>query len=132
MIGKYRQRVTLERKQRTSDGGGGWTTEWVRYGASRCFIAPLSGREVLAGNQLEAAVTTRVVMPFRKDITAADRVVYQGTPYNIVSVINVNQLSKDLELLCEEGTAQLSTPLAEAVTFQGDVVTFEGEVVRDA
>lgn len=108
MIGKYRHRVILERKELTSDSGGGFTTQWVRYGAQRCWIAPLSGVERMQSMQLQAETTHRIVMPYRSDIKPVDRLTYKGRPLNIVSIRDSWEQGQTLEIDAVEGDGQVS------------------------
>ena len=104
--GKYPQKVILERKDRTSDGAGGWVVTWVRYGLSRCWIGTLSGSEQLRSMQLENPFSYRIGMPYRSDVQPDHRLTdEQGKRYNIRAVNNVNNLNKYLEIVAESGVA---------------------------
>lgn len=104
--GKYPQKVTLEKKDRVADGGGGWVVTWVRYGQSRCWIGTLSGSELLQAQQLQNPYSYRIGMPYRKDIQPDHRLTDEaGKRYNIRSVIDVNNLGKYLEIVADSGVA---------------------------
>jgi len=108
MIGRYPHRVILQRRERVSDGGGGFNVTWVRYGASRARVAPISSTEVVFAQQIQDETTHNVTLPYRSDIKAADRLAFRGRVFEITQVLNNNERGRYLGLRCSEnvGTAQ--------------------------
>lgn len=105
--GLLRKRISIERLTETPDGGGGWTVTWAELDKAWAYIKPLSGTESMVAMQLEDVITHDIVIRYRSDITAKDRIVYAGRDFNIISVINPEERDKWLQLRCEEGTAQV-------------------------
>lgn len=107
-VGKLRHRVTLQEETRVSDGGGGYTLGWANLAANPTVwaaIEPLTGREYLQARQLAQAVTHRVTLRHRGDVTAGMRLVKGARVFNIRSVIDPGERGRWLELMCEEGVA---------------------------
>lgn len=113
-IGKMRQRIQLQSKTTSSDGGGSaavttWTTFATVYGS----IDPQSGQQQMFGDQLQEPITHKITLRYRRDLTFKNRIVYSfvngdttDTRYfNIRRVINVDNRDKYLECLCVEGVA---------------------------
>ena len=67
-----------------------------------CDIRPLSGREQLLAQQAEATITHRIETEYMAGVTPEMRVVAGGRIFEIVSVANVNEANRSLELSCIE------------------------------
>ena len=103
--GDLRHRITIQSSVKTGDGGGGFTVAWSNLATVRGKIEPLRGREQLHGMQLEARVTHRILIRYRSDVTAANRILFGTRTFNIRSVLNVDERNRWLEILAEEGVA---------------------------
>jgi len=101
-----RHRVSLQRKQNNSDGVGGSTITWVEYATPWCKITPKTGGEKLYLGRLDAQGLSSVVMRYRADIVASDKLVFKGQDFQIRSIINVEERNKYTELLIERGVTQ--------------------------
>jgi len=68
-----------------------------------CWAAagPPMGREYLAAQAAVSTVTARIRMRLRPWMTAQDRVVHNGTPYGIESLIDVRSGHGELVLMCK-------------------------------
>lgn len=103
-----RHRISIEADSQTTDGGGGAADPWAApttIARTWAAIQPLRGGERLRAQQLEASVTHKITLRYRSDIRASHRVVFKGRAFNIRAVINVDERSRWLELMCEEGVA---------------------------
>ena len=97
--GKLDQRVTLEQLVAIGDSWGGIVEAWAPLMSVWAAVEPLVGREYLAAQAAQSEVTARVTMRYRPGITAQDRVIHEGTIYNIVSVIDVRSQGRELVLM---------------------------------
>ncbi|MBS0506844.1 MAG: phage head closure protein [Proteobacteria bacterium] len=97
--GDLDQRVTVERYTSTEDELGQPIQSWAPLFTCWAAVEPLTGREYLAAQAAQSEVTARVTMRYRPGITAQDRVIHDGTTYNIVSVIDVRSERKELILM---------------------------------
>lgn len=99
--GQLDQRVTVERFSRTEDELGQPIESWAPLFTCWAEVSPLVGREFIAAQAAQSEVTARIRMRFRPWMTAEDRVIHNGTTYNIVSVIDVRSENRELVLMCK-------------------------------
>lgn len=52
--GRLRHRIAFQKEEQVSDGGGGWTTEWVTQFTVAARLRPLRGGETVMAGRLEA------------------------------------------------------------------------------
>jgi SPP1 family predicted phage head-tail adaptor len=100
--GKLRQRVTIQSQTTARDDFGGETVTWSDVATVWASIEPLNGREYMAAQQLQTAVTTRIRVRYIDGVTAAMRVKADDVAYDIQSVINPNDRGAELTLMCIE------------------------------
>ena len=98
--GDLDQRVTVERYTSTEDELGQPIQSWAPLFTCWAAVEPLVGREYLAAQAAVSEVTARIRMRFRPWMTAQDRVIHNGTTYNIVSLIDVRSDHRELVLMC--------------------------------
>ena len=99
--GKLDQRVTVERLQGGVDElGQPLPDTWAPLFTCWAAVEPLTGREYLAAQAAVSEVTAKIRMRFRPWMTAQDRVIHNGTTYNIVSLIDVRSDHRELVLMC--------------------------------
>ena len=97
--GQLDQRVTVERFSRTEDELGQPIETWAPLFTCWAAVEPLTGREYLAAQAAVSEVTAKIRMRFRPWMTAEDRVIHNGTTYNIVSLIDVRSDHRELHLM---------------------------------
>lgn len=99
--GQLDQRISVERFTRTEDELGQPIESWAPLFTCWAAVEPLTGREYLAAQAAVSEVTARIRMRFRPWMTAEDRVIHNGTTYNIVSLIDVRSGHRELVLMCK-------------------------------
>jgi SPP1 family predicted phage head-tail adaptor len=107
-IGKLRRRVTVLTPGGGIDpdtgivSGAGWTPLGADEPAA---IEPLSAREFIASGATQAAVTHRITIRWRADVTAKMRCVDEdGTIYAIEQVLPDKKTGREyLTLVCTQG-----------------------------
>ena len=100
--GQLDQRVTVERLQGGVDElGQPLPDTWAPLFTCWAAVEPLVGREYIAAQAAVSEVTAKIRMRFRPWMTAEDRVIHDGTIYNIVSVIDVRSENRELVLMCK-------------------------------
>jgi SPP1 family predicted phage head-tail adaptor len=87
--GRLRHRVTVEAPTEVQDPETGaitvvWSPLWSNVAAE---IAPRSGREFLAAQQLQAEVNTLITLRWRAGLTAKHRIVHGETIYNPAAIL---------------------------------------------
>lgn len=99
--GALDQRISVERLQGGVDElGQPLPDTWAPLFTCWAAVEPLVGREYLAAQAAVSEVTAKIRMRFRPWMTAEDRVIHDGTIYNIVSVIDVRSEGRELVLMC--------------------------------
>ena len=103
--GRLRHKVTIQEPVKSQDPEtgaviNGWrdvVTVWAE-------ITDLSAREFIAAQAVNSAVTTRIVIRFRRGVTNRNRIMYQGDIYNITGVLADNRSGREyLTLPCVKG-----------------------------
>ena len=103
--GKLRHTIQLQSKTRTSDGMGGFSTEWATYATVKAFVETKPGKEVVIADRLDASQVIRATIRYRDSVNETDRVIYKGKAHNIRSVSNIEGQDKWLLLDMERGVA---------------------------
>lgn len=103
--GQLRERITIQQAVETPDGGGGSSVVWTDLATLWAEVRPLSGRERLQAQQIEASVDYRVTIRYRSDVDAGMRVVWGALTMNIRAVYNEDRKRKYLTLDAESGVA---------------------------
>ena len=101
-IGKLRRRITIERVTETQDTDGAVLETWSTYATVQASIEPISGREYFAAQSTQADVTHRIGIRYLSGIVPKMRVNYNSRIFDILSVINVDERSRELQLMCRE------------------------------
>ena len=101
--GRMRHRVTIEALSQTRDAIGGLVDAWAPVADVWGEVYPLSGREFVAAQAVQAGVTTRITIRHRAGIVPAMRIRHGAALYNIVAVLPDPTLAGHLTLMCETG-----------------------------
>lgn len=114
--GDLRRRVLIQIQQTTQDSFGQQQTAWLDYLTSvPADIQALSGRELIAAQAVNAAVTHQIVVRYTSRLAdpvkvAAMRVIYQNDAvtryFNVTSAINVDERNREINLMAVEGLNQ--------------------------
>lgn len=109
-IGTLRERVSIQERSETSDGGGGVSFTWANIATNPTVSArvePLRGFEQLQGLGLQGRVTHRVTLRYRDDVTIGNRFLWGAIGLNVKSPgINEDERSRYVTFLCEQGGGQ--------------------------
>ena len=65
-------------------------------------VTPLTGREYEESQKIRAETTYRVTTRFFKDITNDMRILYNNREFDVVSVLNINERNRELQIICSE------------------------------
>jgi SPP1 family predicted phage head-tail adaptor len=77
-------------------------TGWAAHAAGYAEIVPQSGREIVRAGQTVALSQCLLRMRYAAGVTTAMRVRFKGRTLNIVAVVNVEEKSHWMELVCQE------------------------------
>ena len=67
-----------------------------------CSITPISGKENFLSNADFAKTTHKIKIRYIADINASMRVVWGGRIFNFISVRNIGERRKELDIMAEE------------------------------
>jgi SPP1 family predicted phage head-tail adaptor len=110
--GKLRHKVTLQSPAGSRDAVGQRTTVWTTVDTVRGAIIPLKSDSRFLAAQAHASTTHRIRIRYQPEIAGIDgswRVLFGSRVFTIDGVINVDERSRELELL---STEQLGIPLS--------------------
>lgn len=105
MIGNLHHRLTIQEQHLTPDNAGGFTQTWENVTAHPVVYAavlPVSGAGRFVGGKTETVVTHKIVLRYRTDIVAGMRLCKGSRIFSIVSVLNLGEQNRFLEVLAEE------------------------------
>lgn len=109
MIGRMDQRITLQRLVKTPDGAGGYRESWANYETNACPWAKVmakSGRESMVEGRIAAQFTVLFEIYNRSDVVETDRILWQGTAYNIRGIRREGVRPLTLVIETERGVTQ--------------------------
>jgi SPP1 family predicted phage head-tail adaptor len=95
-------RVTIQRRGTTQDTAGQTVETWSDTGTVWGSIRPISGREYFAASGERAEVTHEIMLRYGITVAPRDRVKHGTRLFDIKSVLNVDEMSRYLKLMCVE------------------------------
>jgi SPP1 family predicted phage head-tail adaptor len=106
-----RDRVTIEAEQRTPNGQGGYTTGWSPVATVWAEVIGLNGNEAMRASIERSVSLYRVNLRKRDDVSAANRLRWNGRVLSITSVLPHPQEPRTaLQLLCETSAGPVVQP----------------------
>jgi len=99
--GKLRHRVAILQKQTTIDPDGYPIETWEPLYSAWAKVEPISGREYYQAAAVQAQHQVRFTMRYRKDITPAMRLRWDGEDYEIKAVIDLEGRRRWLQIMVE-------------------------------
>ncbi|NBN78682.1 head-tail adaptor protein [Microvirga tunisiensis] len=106
--GRLKDLVSFERDSFIEDGVGGGVRDWAVLGQRPAWVIYTRGVEVTEAGRINTKVTGKVLVrvdPLSSDLTTTDRVVVDGQPAQIRSIINRDRERRYLEIGFEIGAA---------------------------
>ena len=101
-IGDLDQRLSLEQPLDTPDDIGGVTRAWTRVDDIWAQVKPAAGAENFVGEREESAITHRVLIRWRPDVTGAMRLRLGARVFAIHAALDWDTRRRFLLLQCEE------------------------------
>lgn len=100
---KMRQRITLLKPSGGSVNSLNETVpEYVTYKTVWANVSPMTGREYAESQKIRAETTYRVIIRYMSGVTSEMRVDYGGRKLEVVSVLNIDERNRQLQLICSE------------------------------
>jgi len=102
--GRLRHQITIESSSASKNGFGEEVLTWATYMSTWASIDPIRGREYMEAKQVQADVDTRIRVRGQSDKTLKPsmRVKFGSRYFMIISVINVVEIGKEIQLMCRE------------------------------
>lgn len=102
---RLRHRVDIQTFATTQDSNTGAVTDaWTDFDTDvPAEIWPMSGREFIAAQSIQAGVTTKITIRYVAGVEPRMRVVHGADVYNIKAVLPDPTLRRHLTLMCEVG-----------------------------
>ena len=100
-----RSRISIERSTETVDASGSVVQSWQLIANRRADIRPIRGREYLAAGQTVGEVTHTIRLRYEDllaDLSPKDQITKGNRKFDIVSVQNLMERSREFELMCRE------------------------------
>ena len=101
-IGALKKRVTIQCPTKASDLMGGFTNTWTDHATVWAAIWPVSAGDVIRSEKDTNEVTTRIRIRHRYAMRPSWRIKFGDRYFNIISIINVREENKLLDLLAKE------------------------------
>ena len=99
-MGLLRHRVDIQLRNSTLDAFGQAALTWTTLYTIWASIEDISGKELIASMAINTELSTHIYIRYRAGITTANRVLYQGTTYNIQAVVDATGRKRELHLMC--------------------------------
>lgn len=101
--GPLRHRITFQRRADTLDAFGHPSTGWQDVATVWASVEPISGRERLSANQVQAETTHRIRTRGRPGLAPSMRIRFGVRVFDIQSIIDRREIGAELEILAVEG-----------------------------
>lgn len=96
-VGRLRHRIILQQRSDAENAEGEVVPGWTDLAEVWGSIEPVSGREYFAAQQVNAEVTTRIVIRHLTGVNAAGRVLHQTNPGNSPATYDTYDIISALE-----------------------------------
>ena len=104
--GYLKDRVGLLEQTSTNDPQWGSTPEWTPKGTIWAAVTPVSATERAANAGVQSAISHRVTMRWRDDVTSKHRLVYRGRVLEIVGAYDPDGRRRELLIDAREYPAE--------------------------
>ena len=106
--GDLRRSIQIQQRSATIDSVGGQSTTWTTVATVWADIQPLSGRELMAAQEVQAEVSHTISIRYQPLFSdpkamAAMRVLYGTRIFNISASMNVDERNRLITLMANEG-----------------------------
>ena len=130
---RLRHVVSIRQRATDQNGYGENAGDWTDLLTDiRATVTPISGRERIKNAANLSEFDALVKLRYRDGIEPQMRVLFRGKLYEIVSVVNVTERDRCIELLCKYAELDDSTP-ANAIEDEGGTAIEDegGTIIED-
>lgn len=100
--GRYRHPITFQQRTKTTNEYGELLNEWSDFTTSRASINPISGKLLISAEAVKSEITHQVHCRYLPNITNGMRIMFGTRVFDIVAVINFQEMNKELQIMCKE------------------------------
>jgi len=100
--GRLRHRLWLKKPTHANSTAGTITTTWGTVAVLWGSIEPLRGQEFYDSALINAEISSRIVIRYTADIEPDYRFVFETRTFKIISVIDVDEKNKEMQLMVKE------------------------------
>lgn len=101
--GLLRNRITIQTNAETVDSFGDLIAGWSDlYASVPATVTPQTGSEGSVNDETTAKLKLKVTLRYLPNVTPKHRVVYDSRSFDIQSVVNAQERSRTLVLMCVE------------------------------
>lgn len=100
-IGKRNRRITFQKLTTIIDEEGYQKEDWQDLITVWAYIKNLHGDEFFKAQAINSKDSVKINMRYIKGLDTSMRVIYNGKPYNILYVDDIEENHIEIELLCE-------------------------------
>lgn len=102
--GQLRHRIQVERPVNVAQTDGSRVVTWERIASVWARVSPLSGRELVAAQQINAEVSVSITIRAPSVSLQPDyRIVFDGRFYDVVSVLDQDERGIEKMVMCKQG-----------------------------
>ena len=105
LIGKLRQRVTLQQRGNAEDELGQQVLTWSDIARVHASIEQLSGRELMTASAERAENTARITIRYMAGVVEKMRLLHGAVVYEITSVSDIDGRRRELQIMCKTGVS---------------------------
>ena len=100
--GQLRHRLAVQTFSESRDSQGGVTKSWSTDSTVWGSIRPLSGKELVSAQQVDAKVTHKIEIRYYSGLDTTYRIQNDSRTFNIIQVLNLAERDKLMVILAVE------------------------------
>ena len=97
-----RHLLTIEQPTNTLNDFGETVQTWSTFATVFGAIQGIAGREYIIANQKSSEMDYRIFTEYTDNVKPTMRVKFGTRYFSILSVVNLDELNRELQLLCKE------------------------------
>lgn len=101
-IGDYNKLIEFQAPSKISDDMGGFTNSYSTIFDVFAAIWPINAKDQIQSDQMVMEITHKIRIRYRRILKSNWRIKYSNRYFAIVSIINLNESNRSLELRCKE------------------------------
>lgn len=102
--GELRHVVTVEQRSTARNADGSLVNSWSTVATIRCKIWAKSGKENEQSKKETGTMPVRFFARYVSGITTGQRLVFGSRYFDIITVVNVGELNRELDITADETT----------------------------